>query len=190
MDQIRILMFFKEYVGKQFPDINKQIQTFINRKHLEQEIDQATTEALQNSINNLKELGIDTRIIPNWTLLFQTIKHPQDLSNITLENLKNFLPLPNTVIPETLPYILANFQEIIAEHLHINPGYLSFIGNNGRATGTSLEQTSKGNQYRKTILHNIESIHRKKNLQEKIAYALKSGDIFELWLKKEISSLK
>lgn len=190
MDQIRILMFFKEYVGKQFPEINKQIQTFINRKHLEQEIDQATTEALQNSINNLKELGIDTRIIPNWTLLFQTIKHPQDVPLITLKNLTNFLPLPNTIAPENLPYILTNFQEIIAEHLHINPGYLSFIGNNGRATGTSLEQTSKGNQYRKTILHNIESIHRKKNLQEKIAYALKSGDIFELWLKKEISSLK
>lgn len=190
LNQIRILLFFKQQFGKNFPELDVKITSFMQQKELEKSIDQEVTQSLQDRIQNLKDLWVNTKTVPNWNLLFTKIKKPSDLAQISTENLHDFLPLNSDLPSENLPYILANFQSLITEHLTFNPEYESFIGLKGKATGLNLETMRDSNKYRQNILETIERIMKKKNLAERVSLALRSADIFELWLKKELWPIK
>lgn len=57
----------------------------------------------------------------------QEIQTPQDLTKITIENLKEYFLFDSNIPQENYPYILTNFQNIIAQHLQYHPNYKTIL---------------------------------------------------------------
>lgn len=152
-------------------------------------INETEEKSRNDTIQNLENLGIDTKQTkPNRKIVTTNIHNPSDTEKINEENLKDYLLLPDSIPVKNYPYIVNNLKDILRKYIIIYPGYYNIIGDKvKKMTNGTLEIMNKRNEQMSETYAKLGEIIRGKTQKERIIKALNTKDelVIDLWIKYE-----
>lgn len=152
-------------------------------------INETEEKSRNDTIQNLENLGINTeKTEPNRETVTTNIHNPSDIEKINEENLKDYLPLPNSIPVKNYPYIVNNLKDILRKYIIIYPGYYNIIGDKlEKMTNGTLKIMNKRNEQMSETYAKLGEIIRGKTQKERIIKALNTKDelVIDLWIKYE-----
>lgn len=152
-------------------------------------INETEEKSRNDTIQNLENLGINTeKTKPNRETVTTNIDNPSDIEKINEENLKDYLPLPNSIPVKNYPYIVNNLKDILRKYIIIYPGYYNIIGDKlEEMTNGTLKIMNTRNEKMSKTYAKLGEIIRGKTQKERITKALKTKDelVIDLWIKYE-----
>lgn len=152
-------------------------------------INETEEKSRNDTIQNLENLGINTeKTEPNRETVKTNIHNPSDIEKINEENLKDYLPLPNSIPVKNYPYIVNNLKDILRKYIIIYPGYYNIIGDKlEKMTNGTLKIMNKRNEQMSETYAKLGEIIRGKTQKERIIKALNTKDelVIDLWIKYE-----
>ncbi len=174
--------------GGKKEEVKWKIVDILDLYNLHKIIDSELASSIKDYSNNLVQLWVNTELLPTWSEIIRDINTIEDINKINDTNIGKYINIWSEVPKENYPYIVSNFQQILAHHLMYNPSFKSIFGTWWFATGMKIEQTQKNSQYLSTLVNKVATISKEKNFITQIdtVFNTKNHQIFDLWLKKTI----
>ena len=196
------IQWLREYKDRAWIYLVQKDKDRIEERLKLEEIDMdITDETLQEIANNpLWNLdSIDAGLKeskPNWGNLTKDLKTYEDVQKISVDNISNYLTLPEWISEENKYYVVKNFQNIMWRHLCLHPWYKIWWWKDPNlfATGfQSLKQIVEENNLLEHAYQKFETIKNDgSGITKKMEKIFNTGNhiLFELFVKDQISKCK
>ena len=150
---------------------------------------------LTNPVDCLKDLWIETTKAKTVkrTNIVNKIKSVDDIENITVENIKDYIILPKDASEEELEYITYNFKCILSTHLNIHQWWQSLIGDPKELSiNMSLDDAQKTDKRDLELVNEVNEL-KEKSEDEQIKTLVdclgEKYNLLDLWIKFTLSDL-